>query len=163
MRAAAEVMQAYRMELERQGDNRQTGTANDIPASPVRRLWLKSPFGRSLKGKILMSPKKTSPAIDLEGRTTSCESVKSSNQTSCLASVNELAEKMRQTDSQLEKTRLEAISSAFHLENAKELVKSLTEEIVLLRNQNQQLELEERKKKKPLMLASNAYNHFLYC
>lgn len=161
MRAAAEVMQAYRMELERQGDAR-TGAVSDVLASPVRRLWLKSPFGRSLRGKMLMSPKKTSPTIDSEGRTTSCESIKSSNHSSSFASVNELAEKMRQTDAQLEKTRLEAISSAFHLENAKELVKSLTEEILLIRNQNQQLELEE-KRKQPLMLTPNAFNQFLYC
>lgn len=160
LKAAAEVMQAYRTELERQEDTRSGGT-NDVLASPVRRLWLKSPFGRNLKSKMLMSPKKTSPVIDLEGRTTSCESIKSSNQSSSVASVNELAEKMRQTDSQLEKTRLEAISSAFHLENAKELVENLTEEIVLLRKQNQQLELEE-KTRQPLM-TSNAFNHFLYC
>lgn len=161
LKAAAEVMQAYRSELERQDETR-TGGTNDVLSSPVRRLWLKSPFGKNVKCKMLMSPKKTSPVIDLEGRTTSCESIKSSNQSSSSgASVNELAEKMRQTDSQLEKTRLEAISSAFHLENAKELVQNLTEEIVLLRKQNQQLELEE-KRRQPLM-TSNAFNHFLYC
>lgn len=159
MRAAAEVMQAYRMELERQEGERVV-TTSDVLASPVRRLWLKSPFSRSLKGKLSMSPKKTSPAVDSEGRTTSCESIKSSHQ--CLASVNELTEKMRQTDVMLEKTRLEAISSAFHLENAKELVKNLTEEIVMLRNQNQDLELQD-KRKQPLIVTSNAFSQFLYC
>lgn len=159
MRAAAEVMQAYRLELERQEGGRVSHTS-DALASPVRRLWLKSPFSRSLKGKLTMSPKKTSPAVDCEGRTTSCESIKSSNQ--CLASVNDLTEKMKQTDSLLEKTRLEAISSAFHLENAKELVKGLTEEIILLRNQNQQLELQD-KRHQPLIVTSKAFSHFLYC
>lgn len=160
MRAAAEVMQAYKMEQQGDSDKR-SETTNDILASPVKRLWLKSPFGRTLKGKMgLMSPKKTSSATSTEVRATICDSIESSNHS---PSVNELAEKLKQTDSQLEKTRLEAISSAFHLENAKELVKGLTDEILILRQQNHQLELEERKQQQSPIQTSNAFNHFLYC
>ena len=61
-------------------------------------------------------------------------------------SLKELREKLNKADSILEKTRLEAITSAFHLESTKELVNTLKEEAMYLRRQHAQLELAVKKK-----------------
>lgn len=160
MKAAADVMQSYRSELE-QKENCRNESSGEILASPVKRLWLKSPFGKSFRGKVTMSPKKTIPANESHTDLMMCESVKRTATGSSLATVSELSEKIRQTDSILEKTRLEAISSAFHLENAKEVVKSLTEEITMLRKQNQELEMEETKRQSLLVSRSSLYSDYL--
>lgn len=71
------------------------------------------------------------------------------------SSIIDLREKLSKADCVLEKTRLEAITSAFHLENTKELVNTLREEAMYLRQVNSQLELNVKKKQSSLYHGSN--------
>lgn len=75
------------------------------------------------------------------------------------SSINELREKLSKADCILEKTRLEAITSAFHLENRKELVNTLREEAMYLRQVNSQLELNVKKKQSSLYHGSHQQLH----
>lgn len=88
-----------------------------------------------------ISEKSKGKSIDQETPSTTSRNC----QVTC-ESLSELKEKLNKADSILEKTRLEAITSAFHLENTKELVNSLKEEAMYLRRQNAQLELAVKKK-----------------
>lgn len=97
--------------------------------------------------------KETKAAPEEDKSTTTVPPVKSDT------SITELREKLSKADCVLEKTRLEAITSAFHLENTKELVNSLREEAMYLRQVNSQLELNVKKKQSSLYHHHHHHEH----